>query len=88
LVLGVSTRDALAAGIDIFPNPAPGRIQLRGLNKLLGGSLTIFDAQGRLLQNISISNTQMNVELEGSGLRMLLFQGTDGQSYSGRIVLE
>ncbi|MEM8585506.1 MAG: LamG-like jellyroll fold domain-containing protein [Bacteroidota bacterium] len=88
LVIGVSTQDALAAGIDIFPNPAPGRIYLRGLNDLLGGQLTVFDAQGRLLQSIKIGNTQMNVELKGSGLRMLLFQSTDGQRYSGRIVLE
>ena len=89
-VVVVRRDDLSAGGIKVFPNPTRG-IATVEINAQLGAEeIMVFDATGRVLQQISLSeNTSSQLDLSGLPTGVYTVTVTGAQdSYSTRLVLE
>lgn len=74
----------LTAIISIYPNPATDALNINiGSNKLLKTNAALFDATGRLMQNILITANQLQINLQpfAKGLYTLKFADGTVQSF-------
>ncbi|OJV52849.1 MAG: hypothetical protein BGO31_03595 [Bacteroidetes bacterium 43-16] len=72
----------------IYPNPAKDHVTLEGLKG--DESITIYDASGRLIQQLKAANTQLDINLENlsSGVYNINIISATGHSSSYKIVKE
>lgn len=79
--------NALAAAINVFPNPVSGKLNIKRLNNSISlKSTKLIDITGRVV--ISASSVEsINVSNISKGLYILKLESTDGGVYSQKIVV-
>jgi subtilisin-like proprotein convertase family protein len=89
-ILGVASNE-LENGVQIYPNPAKGVMNIGNLTNIQLDRAAIYDINGRLVQDINLSNmtTEMSVDVSNlaSGVYMVQILGEGGQTVK-RLVKE
>ncbi len=82
-ILGI-TDNTLENGVIIYPNPTKGVVNITNTTSIQLESAAIYDINGRMVQNINLSNmaTEMTVDVSNlaSGVYMVQIQGEGGQT--------
>ncbi len=71
-----SMKEAVKAGVKIYPNPTNGIIYVEGAN-IQGAK--IYTLSGQLLKNCSLNANQVDVNQLPNGMYLLQLEGVDGQ---------
>ena len=67
----------------IYPNPSDGNLNVQ-LPQV--ANLSLYDATGRLLENLKTQQHRFNLQQYGKGVYILRLTTTDGQTYTEKIV--
>jgi hypothetical protein len=88
--LVVDTEELKAApAFSVFPNPTTGRFEYEVGDPFLGGSIQVFDSQGRLMETRAIQSNKATVAglLQQTGVFYLVAQAPGGQRSVQRLVV-
>ncbi|KGE85686.1 MAG: peptide-N-glycosidase F-related protein [bacterium] len=88
LVVDTEVQQALPA-FSVFPNPTSGRFEYEVGDPFLGGSIQVFDSQGRLIKTLTIQSNRAMVTglLQQTGVFYLVAQAPGGHRGVQRIVV-
>lgn len=74
------------AGFETYPVPAQQILNIKTLNSTEIKSAKVFDLNGRLLMQSSMSNNSINVEKLSTGAYLLLVQDTQGKEHLQKFI--
>jgi hypothetical protein len=74
--------------INIFPNPSDRWFNLELSDNLLNGKIDVIDVTGRVINQLTINNLTMKVEIEENGLYLLRLTTQEGQMFFEKVIVE
>ncbi|MFA5532921.1 MAG: T9SS type A sorting domain-containing protein, partial [Mariniphaga sp.] len=77
-----STGEISKSGINLYPNPTDGRIQVSGLTP--GGRIQVFNSMGAAIRDMNVSGTVEAVSLDDQPAGMYLILVSDTEKLIGR----
>lgn len=81
-------RELTKEELNIFPNPSNGLFQVNVGDELLNSEMEVIDAQGRIIKNISLNQSNFSFNIKHSGIYAISVRTENGRALYGKIIVQ